>query len=478
MSLRDDIPKLLAHINDNRPLLTHNQKLFDIYEGNLLPYIEDALRSQLSEQSFEQARHRISPLNVLIRLIDKLSAIYQQKPVREAMSGIGERAVPKDSELLKWYELTLRINSRFNVSNEFFNLFKNDLIQPYVHGGAPKMRIIPSDRFLVYSNDPIDPTIPTHIILFMGSRVEEIGKEEFRTVEIYHIYTDEEFLIVNSDGEVEKKSMVALGNEDGINVFGVLPFVYINRSNNLLIPKADTDTLSMTVLLPLIMSDINYAVMFQAFSIIYTLNGKLPDNFKMAPNSVWPIEGRSDEEKPELGQIKPQVDIDQVLNLIQAELAFWLNTRGIKPGAITGAMTAQNFSSAISKMVDEMDTTEARNKQVEIYTDVEADFWELLLNQMHPVWVKGSLVENRTIWTPTSKVITNFAEQIPMVRRGDMIKDLKEEVAAGFTTRKNAVQRLNPKKNEDEIDELLGEIDEERGFVEEPKEIEEGSANE
>lgn len=465
MSLKDDIPKLLKHIEDNRPLLDHNARLFDIYEGNLLPYVEKALAEQLSVQSFEQARHRISPLNVLCRLVDKLSKIYQQKPVREAFGSDGSKKAPeKDSELLKWYEKTLKINSRFNVSNEFFNTFKNNLIQPFVHDGVPKLRVIPSDRFLPYSDDVVDPINPTHMILFMGSKEIVSEKDEKTTVEIFHAYTNDEFIIFNSDGGVESGMMLDVDNAEGVNPCGVIPFTYVNRSSNLLIPKPDSDTFNMTVLLPVLVSDLNYAVCFQSFSIIYTLNGRLPDNFKMAPNSVWPIEGKDDESKPELGQIKPQVDIDKVLNLIQAELAFWLNTKGIRPGAI-GQLTTENFSSGISKMIDEMDTTEARNRQVEIYTDVEGEFWDLLLNRMHPVWVKRGMIENRSIWTPTSKVVTNFAEQIPLLRRGDMIRDLKEEVASGFTTRKAAIKKLNPKKNDEEIDMLLKEIDAERGFV-------------
>lgn len=479
MSLKDDIPELIKHIETYAPLLSHNEKLFDIYEGNLLPYVERALADQLSQQSFEQARHRISPLNVLVRIVDKLSKIFQQNPIREAVTQAGLRASPKDVELLKWYEATLKVNSRFNISNEFFNLFKNNLIQPFVHDGKPKLRIIPSDRFLPYSNDPVDPTYPTHMILFMGSKTVDMDKGEQKTLSIYHVYTADEFLIFNSDGDVEAGRMMAIGNPEGVNPHGVIPFTYVNRSSNLLIPKPDSDTFNMAILIPVLLSDLNYAVCFQTFSIVYTLNGKLPDNFKMAPNTVWPIEGKDDESTPSIGQIKPQVDIDQVLNLIQSELAFWLNTKGIRPGSlgkIGGADT--DFASGISKLIDEMDTTEARNRQVETYVDVEKDFWDLLLNHMHPVWARAGLIENKAIWTPTSKVITNFSEQIPLLNRGDLIRDLKEEVSAGFSTRKSAIKRLNPKKSDEEIDMLLKEIDLERGYVDTEENLNDGETAE
>jgi len=462
MALKDDIPQLVAHVQSQASLIRHNADIFDIYEGNLKPHVECALQAQLSMDSFSQAQHRIAPINVLTKIIDKLSTIYQESPTRN----VEDEGSESDSELLKWYEETLRINPMFNISNEFSNLFKNNLIQPFVaEDGIPKLRIIPSDSFTVYSDNLIDPTRPTHVITYMGKRAKAVGSDT-KTVDIWHVYTDSEFLIVDSEGEVQGQEMARLQGPaaDGVNIYGRIPFVYVNKSTNLLIPKPDSDIKAMTILIPVLISDLNYAAMFQTFSIIYTINAMLPEGARMAPNAHWPLQAETDADgaKPEIGTIKPNVDITETLNLIQSELAMWLNTKGIRPGAGIGNLDQESFASGISKMIDESDTFEARNKQVNLYKDVEAEFWELLLDYMHPVWSAGGLVENRALFSPNARVITNFAPQVPLMRRGELVKDLKEEVSAGFATRMDAIRTLNPRLTDNEIDDKIEEIDGER----------------
>ncbi|NIT59750.1 MAG: hypothetical protein GWN00_27065, partial [Aliifodinibius sp.] len=52
---------------------------------------------------------------------------------------------------------------------------------------------------------------------------------------VYHVYTDDEFMIMNSKGEVIQSEMERL-EQDGSNPFGEVPFVYVNNSENLVMP--------------------------------------------------------------------------------------------------------------------------------------------------------------------------------------------------------------------------------------------------
>jgi len=475
--IKNDIPQLLNHIDKYKSHLAHNEILFNIYEGDLLSYLKADLASQFSPESFEMIQHRICPINVLIRIIDKLSKIYQQSPIRIIVDG-----KDNDQELLSWYEEQFKINQKFNIYNEFFNLHKGALAEPYLSkNNKPSIRIIPYDRFLPYSNNKVDPTVPTHIIVNYGTVKKQINKKESIDINVYAAYTDSEFVIFDEDGLISKEEMIQIGNPEGVNVFERIPYIYVNKSHNLLIPKQDTDTLKLTKVLPILLSDLNYAVMFQAFSIIYGINVN-DENVKMAPHAFWRLTSVGDgEQKPEIGVIKPQIEIDAVLNLVQSEFSFWLNTKGIKPGSI-GQASMENFSSGISKMIDEMDITEARIKQVEAFTDAEEEFWDLLINHVHPYWRTLGLIDSNLDWTPGVKIKTIFAEQIPMYNRGQLVKDLKEEVSAGFTTKKIAIRKLNPNLKNEEIDDLISQIDDERGYIEEEEKeeinLEEGEGKE
>ena len=66
------------------------------------------------------------------------------------------------------------------------------------------------------------------------------------------------------------------------------------------------------------------------------------------------------------------------------------------------------------------------------------------------------------LFSVDAKVVTDFQEQLPTLTRGDIVEDLELEVNSGFTSRRRAIQKLNPKMTEEEIDDLIAEIDAEK----------------
>lgn len=446
------IDGFISHIESHKKTIRHNHQLFDIYEGDLLPYVEKALAEQLSSQTFAQAQKRISPINVLIKIVDKLSKIYQQNPTRSVIDG-----TPSDVELLSYYEECFKMNATMNISNEFFNLYKNNLLQIFLHQGKPRLRSIPSDRFLAFSDDAIDPQNPTNFLLIHGEEKNEMGMPSNL---IYHAWSDEEFVIFDSEGKVRRDMMRELGNEGGENPIGKMPFVYVNRSPNLIVPKIDTDTLRMTILIPTLLSDLNVASMFQSFSILYGVDVD-DENLVMAPNAFWRFKSdTATDNKPEIGSIKPDTDIDSVLKLIQSQLAFWLQSRGIRPGAV-GQLGAENFASGVSKMVDEMDSTDDRKRQVDFFEDAEAELWDLVINHAHPYWVGSGQIEQTAFFSPSAAVQVNFAQQVPVLNRKQVIEEVILEIEGGLLSKKDAIKRLDPHLSDAEVDEKMAAIDSE-----------------
>lgn len=456
---------MLNQIKSSNEELIHNQQLFDIFEGNLLEYILSDLRDQLSLQSYNQIKSRVAPINVLKKIIDKLSKIYAKDPKRIIEN-------PRDEELYNFYFKTMRPTVEFNSSNEFFNLFKSTWVEPYIDNGKPKMRALPADKFRVFSFDQVNPLKPTHLVKFMGEGFKIMPNGEIKKVKKFHWYSDEEFIITDDEGNVLREDMALVGNPEGINSYGTLPGVYINRSRYQLIPCIDTDILRMTKLLPILLSDLNYAVMFQSFSIIYGIDVN-DENLTMSPNAFWRFKsdhtGMADT-SPQIGVIKPQVDITQVTDFIKFQLSFWLNTKNIRPGSI-GDMTIENSASGISKMIDEMDTSEDRQKQVPIFEDAEEEFWRKLAHNFHPAWVQSGEIDINMYFSPNAEVSVEFPEQAPLVTRKDLIEEQKAELDAGFTSKRRAIKRLNPDMSEQEIDELLAEIDEEHTIEVEAKPV-------
>jgi len=443
-------PKLVKKVVQSQAdTLQTNYKMIDLLEGNLEPYIVKNLERLLSPRVLRYALERIVPINIIPRYVDKLSNIYQTGVIREVSEGS-----EADADLLSWYEKQTHINSIMHQSNRLYNACRSTLLHPYITEEGPKIRVIPNDRFAVYSNDPIDPTKPTMVILIAG--------RDSQKREIYWCYTDTEFAVVKSDESVDFQAMEEMGLADGINPYGVLPFVYVNQSNLRLIPSPDLDSIRLAEYIPAALTDLNLAALFSSFSITYVKNGEVADP-TYAPNALWFLKSDDPEKEVEIGTLKPEVDYREVLNLIESELSMWLGSKGIKTGAV-GNLTENQAASGIAKIIDEADTFDVRQAQTVTYGKSEQILWDMILHKMHPIWVSQGMVENRTIFSSMAEVITRFSVIPVGTQRSQLIQEQRDEYAAGFTTRSRAIQMLNPQMTYAQIEELEAEIDEERGI--------------
>jgi hypothetical protein len=446
MSLSDDIALILKAYEKSGPILQHNCELIDIYEGNLLEYVVKDLAKQLSEKSLKAALPRIAPVNLLRRVVDKTANIYSPEPSRRIAGG-----TPRDQELFDWYREHIPVNDVMTQGAEMYEMAKSSLFQPYAHEGKPALRVIQPDYFFVLSTDKVDNMRPTHVVTF---DFEEKAGEK---VAVFTAYTKDEILIFDQYKNIDRAAMAAMGNPEGINPIGALPFVYASASKFRLMPTPDSDLMRMTRLFPVLITDLNFAVMYQCFAIIWTKN-LAPKEYVLSPNVMWDLQkDQSVEGDADIGTIKPEVDYDGVLTLVQSQLSIWLNSRGIRPGAI-GKLDGDKFGSGIARMIDEMDTFEARSKLAARFQRIEVELWDLIMHKFHPYWVATGQIEMRELFSQDAKLEVVFPGQQPLTSRGQMVTDLKAEVDAGFTSRHRAIQALNPLMTEKEVEELEQEI--------------------
>jgi hypothetical protein len=431
--------------------LKYKEDLFRINEGSLFDYVDAELKATFGADSktYQYARARIPPINVLQKINDKLTQIYNNPPSREVIGS------DQDKELFDWYTDQFVIDDRMDLANENYNLTKVSLLMPAFDqfNDIVNLKVVPSHHFLPFGDNPIFPQLMTRLMTYQGEKVKRNGQK----VTLFYAYTDYEFVAFTSDGEIDQDVMAYLGNE-GVNIYGQIPAVYLQKSRTMLYPLDDTDTKKMTILIPTLLSDLNVASMFSAFSVLYGIDVN-EDGLKYAPNAFWSLKSDpSSDKKPEIGTIKNDADIQETLSLIATELGLWLNSKGIRPGAV-GDLSAENFISGISKIIDEADAFEARKKQASTFKRVEErGLWPLVMHYMHPVWVRQGLGTNQ-LFTRESYVNVTFPAQEMLRDRGDRVADLKAEVDSGFTSQKRAVQRLNPDLSAEEIEQLMMEID-------------------
>lgn len=440
--------------------------LAEFNDGQVEKYLLKVLKEQMSEQSFKAAKARIAPVNLLKKVVDKLSPVYAPGPRRIIE---GDNKTDSDQELLDWYVNKMNADKNFMYAVQMAVLAKSSGIQPYLDSdGCPQMRVLLKDRFFPVSNNDFNPLKMTGVVTFTTNSE---GKTHFRYVTKYYWVEFNEAgepvlfskPILNEAGEVIDEVLTEIVDND----YEAIDFVYLNLSRLKLFSPPEDDMVRMPLIIPVLLTDLNYFSMYQVFSIIYTMN---VEDIKpiMAPNAVWRLHGdQSSPHQPRIEILKPDADIEGLLTVIQSQIALWLNSKGIRPGSV-GTLDKDSFASGISKMIDEMDTFELRKELVGHAQGMEKDFWNLIINNLHPAWAESGLLldddgkpETRK-FSPGVRVVVNFAEQVPLSNRGQVVDTLEKEVKAGFTTRKRAIMTLNPNMTDTEVESLIDEIDEEK----------------
>lgn len=376
---------------------------------------------------------------MLTRIVNKLSKLYSTEVTREAET-------PIDMEIMQKAVDSTKINTTFALANKLFSLHQYFAIEPFFHKGMIKTRALDPSQFLVYSDDKVSNEM-TVFLKYMG--------DISNTSQLWFAYSDEEFIAFDTDMNIHNEWM---GESQGVNPLGQIPFIYVNQYSTKLMPQLDSDILEMTLRIPQLLSDLNYAHKFQAHSMVYGIDLDPETKIDGNPDSFTLFNSREGEGKSgKVDFLKPQVEIESSLKLVTSELGLWLESKNIKAGTV-GEATSN--ASGVAKILDEMDTTQARQEQVDVFAYMEDDFWKLY-SKLHNLYINEIKDESRGMTEDPLKSI-KFTEQKPMEDEKAKIEKIKMKLEAGLTSKERAVAEANPDLDEEQVEELLREIEEEK----------------
>ncbi len=441
MELKQHISEILKYIESKGEYLEMSQEMFEVLEGDIYTKLVSALKTQiLSDAAFKSAVQRIPPINIMKRIATKLTQIYTTNPKRTAT--VDGEASDAYQEVIEYYERIFNIDTKFNDVDFFGNSIRYSSVETYVDdNNMPKLRVNPSHKFLVWSSSLIEPNIPDVFIKLMG----QINKGT-RKVNVYWLYTDDEFIIVDAEGAIVSEEEVGAG---------VRPQTYFNDSSYMLMPFHEIDLFKMSILIPLLYTDMNDAVRYMAYSVIYTLDAD-SSNFERNPNVIIDLKSDDVNKTPSIGTLEPKVDIPNVIELIKTQMADWLETKGLKGGG--GSASVAGNASGISLMIQEIDTTQRLKDRIVRFTEFESDFWERMIF-IHNAWVANGTVKELPMLPLNLKVITEFELPKPIEEENDRLERATIAKKEGLATTKDALMIWKPKLTSDEAEALALELD-------------------
>jgi hypothetical protein len=436
--------EIIEYVKAQKSFIDTNSEALNIYEGNLLPYIDEILKNSLSANYYNSIRDRILPINILQRYVDKVSSTYSKSPSRIAEDDRGQ-------EFVDFYKEALDIDQSGYIADAYSNLFKGYAWEPYIDkNGRPAIREIPFNQFLVMSDSQVNPEEETIFIKFMGKKGDTDDSL------LLHVYTDNEFDAFYMDG---KEATEYLVENQGVNVIGVIPFVYGKRQKNRLLPVLDSDMLKVTKAISVMLTDASGAQFYQAFSILYGVDVNF-ENAKIGPNVIWSLKSdRESDKTPQVGTIKPEADTEKVVQFVTTIFTLWLETKGVRVGSI-GQISGTNAGSGIAKIIDELDVWEIKKKSQEWFEKDEQELWNDKLPKIHNYWIKSGLVNPTKVpgLIPDGielNIEVEFEDPKPMQSRMEQIAEIKAEIDLGTMTMEQAIKLLHPEFDQDKIEETM-----------------------
>jgi hypothetical protein len=310
----------------------------------------------------------------------------------------------------------------------------------------PCLRVLPSSTFLVYSDDLINPEEETIFMKFVSGSDDNL---------LIFAYSKDEFDAFYLNGADANEYLIENG---GVNLYGVIPFVYGKRQKNVLLPILDSDMLAITKAIPAMLTDASGAQLYQSFSIIWGIDVKI-DNPKLSPNAFWNMKSDKESDKnPQIGVIKPEADTEKIMQFIQSVFILWLETKGIKVGSV-GSMDGNNSASGIAKIIDEMDAYNVVKKSAMWFEYDEQEFWNEKLPKIHNYWIKSGQINPAKFPSLMPDidydVTITFEKPEPMISKKELLENTKQELEMKTMTLKQAIEALHPKYTEEEINEVL-----------------------
>lgn len=442
-SLQKELIKII-YSKENLYRIDEDKRRYMILNGRVKDTIREAIEKEfLLPETVRELINRVIPLNITEKIVSKLATVYKESPNREDAFGS-----ESDNDLIDFYSKIFNLNHKMIGGNILLKTTKHYLIEMYAHKGMPKIRNLPSHTYTPFSFDEVEPETPTGFVkhLILGSKD---AKDD-----LHAVWTEELHFLMNGEGEVIPNE----SNPNSINPYGIIPFVYVRESDNELIPISDDDLLRMQIVICLLLTDLAFASKYQAWSIIALINAST-EKLSFNPNSIVSLESKGGE-TPDIKVIKPELDSDSLLRMIESLLGMLLTTKNLSVGSVTGQVDAQQAASGVAKILDQAESMEDREIQTLYFQTAEKELWNKFSKILLPKWIEQKLIAPDFVnsFSETFDFKITFPEQTPVISEKERVDIEVTKLNQGLTTKYMAIKAINPEYSTDEIEQVLNEI--------------------
>jgi hypothetical protein len=454
------------------------QRRFDVYRNRQDRYILERLQNEFSVRTVQEMRTVLS-INLSERIIDELSSIYKNDPVREF-------ADASDAELEQIHNLydEACINSMMKMSNRYYNLFDDldilvlpmdgkvkvkpltkmgyDIIPQYDNPEKPFALVMSAfdlSKHATYRNEQniTDDRQDYYNQDFVNQKTADDDDRQAK-LQRYIWWTDEVHFTTDGTGKIVSEVVE--------NPIGRLPMVNIalEKDNQYFVRRGASIT-DFAIEFATILSDLANTVKLQSYAQAVITSEKAPDNLKVGANNViWLKQDPASTKDPRFEFVSPSPDINASLEYMESVLRLFLSSRSIDPKSVSGKLTGQQYSSGIERLLAMVSAFEASKDDMDLFRKAEGEIFGLLRdwsNIMQGVNDESRLMDSLNITTISDNVTMSIKYHGPEAIKSDDEKLMLVErrMDRDLMSRKGAIMQLD-EVDEDRALEMIEEIDE------------------
>ena len=384
----------------NQGRKTSSYKASEVYNDRIKDYVIESLREQFSEQTVREIPI-VSSVNIAKRVINQLSCIYRDAPLREFTELSDDQADKMDLV----YD-DMQANKKLNLANKIYKNHDQCLIQVIPRDGKLIMRVLKPHQWDAVPSDA-DPEIAKAYIISsydnqnelleaskeVGSAtgyqsISESNKENYKNQQaidaqekddgkVFLVWNTESNFFMNSKGDVIGEPL-----DNPLKEFGIMPFVEVHQEKEFEYWIRTQNAYSnFTVEFNAAMSQVQQVVKMQGFAQA-VLKGPaelLMENVQIGPNFVLklPMDANAGIDTS-FEFANPNSDIAGSINFLEVLLTSFLSSSGIDVKTVSLSGEGQAYTSGLERLLSMIEKASASREDYDTFDGVEDRVYKLV----------------------------------------------------------------------------------------------------
>lgn len=477
------IRQIVQEIEDDAEVNRRAQakRRFDIYRDGGRAFLVEKILREFGQDALSEMR--LTPLNLLKKMVDKRAGIYKRAPTRLANN-------PSNQALVDHYVNDMAFNVVMQKANKYLVLAANTSLYIRPQMGRLVATVVPNYLYSIIPNSFDQTKVDTVIFSmfadegrvasqaapypgtgfsgfseergykYQGDLVASNEKESKNAATQLVFWSAEEHFTTNGNGD--KYGIAGEGQEQWLNPIQLMPVINIARDrDNEPWATNGEDMIDLTMALQLGWTDVMTIAKHQGFSLLTITSETEPKRMNIGVNrAVW-LKMNPGGPQPSIGYVQANSPLEQYKGLLIELLGLLLTTNNMEPGAIGGQASAKNFTSGFHALISMADSLEAIESDKPLFADAEQEAWDVIKAWHNYMFDAGMLAdEARALgkFTDDFKVSVVFADIKPLESDDERIARVKSLMDLGLITKRDALKKLHPDMTPEQIEAKLAEI--------------------